>query len=154
MLLRTVALMALTLLGLSRAQAAEADSWYLQTSVYTKHFSPSPEHNNHQDLIGLEYSPREGGVYGAATFRNSFRQRTHYLYAGKRWQPAQSPFYAKVTAGAMQGYRGEHRDKIPFNQLGVAAVIVPSLGVQYRALGVELVLLGNSAAMLTSGVRF
>lgn len=27
--------------------------WYVQTSVYTRHFSPDPEHNNNQDLIGI-----------------------------------------------------------------------------------------------------
>ena len=139
---------------LGYAQAADADSWYLQTSIYTKHFSPSPEHNNDQQLIGLEYSPDEERLYGAATFRNSFRQRTQYVYAGMRWRSVELPLYAKVTAGLMQGYRGEYRDKIPFNQLGIAPVIVPSVGVQYQALGMELVLLGNSAAMITSGLRF
>jgi hypothetical protein len=28
--------------------------WYAQTSVYTKHYSPDPDHNNNQDLIGIE----------------------------------------------------------------------------------------------------
>lgn len=33
------------------------------------------------------------------------------------------------------------RDKTPLNQFGVNSVIVSSLGVQYQALGAELVLL-------------
>ena len=43
--------------------------WYAQTSVYTRHFSPDPDHNNHQDLIGLERNEASGWVYGGATFR-------------------------------------------------------------------------------------
>jgi len=46
------------------------------------------------------------------------------------------------------------RDKTPLNQLGVNSVIVSSLGVQYQALGAELVLLSSSAAMFTTEVRF
>ncbi|MBP3863339.1 MAG: sn-glycerol-3-phosphate transporter, partial [Pseudomonas sp.] len=49
--------------------------WYLQTSVYTRHFSPDPEHNNNQDLIGIERHDASNWLFGAATFRNSFRQR-------------------------------------------------------------------------------
>ena len=41
-------------------QDKDKDFWYVQTSVYTKHFSPDPEHNNNQDLIGLEYHDRSG----------------------------------------------------------------------------------------------
>jgi len=52
------------------SDAADKGFWYLQTSVVTRHFSPDPEHNNHQDLIGLERNDASGFLYGAATFRN------------------------------------------------------------------------------------
>ena len=46
----------------SEAAPTEDDKgfWYAQTSVYTRHFAPDPEHNNHQDLIGLERNEASG----------------------------------------------------------------------------------------------
>ena len=59
-------------------QQKEDGFWYLQTSVYTRHFSPDSEHNNNQDLIGIEHHDASGWLFGGATFRNSFRQRSYY----------------------------------------------------------------------------
>jgi len=128
--------------------------WYAQTSVYTKHYSPDPEHNNHQDLIGIERNQASGWVFGGATFRNSFSQRSNYAYAGKRFESADYPVYVKLTGGLLQGYRGDYKDKIPLNHFGVAPVIIPSVGAHYGPLGAELVFLGANAAMVTTGVRF
>ncbi|ANI00636.1 sn-glycerol-3-phosphate transporter [Pseudomonas koreensis] len=135
---------------------AEKDQgfWYAQTSVYTRHYSPDPEHNNHQDLIGIERNQASGWVFGGATFRNSFRQRSNYAYVGKRYDSSEYPVYLKVTGGLLQGYRGDYKDKIPLNRYGVAPVIIPSVGTHYGPLAAELVFLGANAAMVTSGVRF
>ena len=84
-------------------QEKDKDFWYVQTSVYTKHFSPDPEHNNNQDLIGLEYHDRSGWLVGGATFRNSFRQRSYYAYAGKRFDSDMYPVYFKLTGGLLEG---------------------------------------------------
>ena len=93
--MKKLRLCALLLLAQSGAALADGDPqakdqgfWYLQTSVFTKHFSPDPDHNNNQDLLGLERNEASGWVYGAATFRNSFSQRSYYAYAGKRYQSA------------------------------------------------------------------
>lgn len=128
--------------------------WYAQTSVYTRHYSPDPEHNNHQDLIGIERNQASGWVFGGATFRNSFRQRSNYVYVGKRYDSSEYPLYLKVTGGLLQGYHGDYKDKIPLNRYGVAPVIIPSVGTHYGPLAAELVFLGANAAMVTSGVRF
>ncbi|RON08229.1 sn-glycerol-3-phosphate transporter [Pseudomonas brassicacearum] len=128
--------------------------WYLQGSLYTKHYSPDPDHNNNQDLIGLERNEASGWLFGAATFRNSFSQRSYYAYAGKRYESADYPVYIKLTGGLLQGYSGEYKDKIPLNHFGVAPVIIPSLGAHYGPVAAELVLLGFNAAMITTGVRF
>ncbi|MFV3305485.1 sn-glycerol-3-phosphate transporter [Pseudomonas sp. NY15181] len=141
-------------LGCVAAQAESGDFWYLQTSVYTTHWSHDPDHNNHQDLIGLERNRADGVVFGGATFRNSFSQRSNYVYAGKRFDWEGTPFYAKVTGGALQGYHGKYRDKIPLNHYGVAPAIIPSFGARLGAVGTELVVLGNSAAMVNVGVGF
>ena len=132
----------------------EKSFWHAQTSVYTRHFSPDPGHNNNQDLIGLERNEASGLVYGGATFRNSFSQRSYYVYGGKRYDMADYPVYVKLTGGALQGYRGKYRDKIPLNGLGVAPVIIPSVGTHHGPMAAELVLLGFNAAMVTTGVRF
>lgn len=128
--------------------------WVVQTSVYTRHFSPDPEHNNRQNLIGLERNEASGLVYGAATFRNSFAQRSVYGYVGKRFDSSRYPVYLKVTGGLLHGYRGEYRDKIPLNRYGVAPVIIPGVGVNLGLVSAEAVLLGASAAMLNVGLRF
>lgn len=128
--------------------------WYLQTSVYTRHFSPDSEHNNNQDLIGIERNEASGLVYGVATFRNSFSQRSFYTYAGKRFDSDTYPVYLKLTGGLLQGYRGEYKNKIPLNRFGVAPVIIPSVGAHYGPVAAELVWLGFNAAMITTGVRF
>ena len=133
---------------------ADKGFWYAQTSVYTRHFSPDPKHNNNQDLIGLERNDASGWVFGGATFRNSFSQRSYYAYAGKRYDMTDYPVYLKLTGGVIQGYRGEYRDKIPLNRFGVAPVIIPSVGIHYGPVAAELVLLGFNAAMVTTGVRF
>ena len=135
-------------------QEKDKDFWYVQTSVYTKHFSPDPEHNNNQDLIGLEYHDRSGWRVGGATFRNSFRQRSYYAYAGKRFDSDTYPVYFKLTGGLLEGYHGEYQDKIPLNRFGVAPVIIPSVGAHYGPVAAELVLLGFNAAMITTGLRF
>lgn len=135
------------------AWAGEGDSWYLQTSVFTRHWNHDPQHNNHQDLIGVERNRADGWVWGGATFRNSFRQRSNYVYAGKRFDLDDSPFYFKVAGGAIQGYHGKYRDKIPLNRYGVAPAVIPSVGAQVGRFASEFVVLGNSAGMINLGVN-
>lgn len=148
-------LLAALLLGMPFAGATEADGdyWYLQTSVITRHWTPDPDHNNHQDLIGLERNRADGWVWGGATFRNSFSQRSNYVYAGKRYDLDNSPIYFKVTAGALQGYHGKYRDKIPLNHYGVAPAVIPSIGAQFGRFGAEFVALGANAGMINVGMR-
>jgi hypothetical protein len=152
------ALLLAVMLGLgvaTNSHAAQQDAfWQVQTSLYTRHFSPDPEHNNHQDLLGIERNEASGLLYGAATFRNSFSQRSFYAYAGKRFDSTDYPLYLKVSGGLLQGYKGEYRDKIPLNRFGVAPVIIPALGLHLGAFTAEVALLGASAAMVNVGVRF
>jgi hypothetical protein len=127
--------------------------WYLQTSVYTRHYSYDPAHNDTQHLMGVERNEASGLVWGAATFDNSFSQRSYYAYAGQRFDNATYPVYLKFTGGLIQGYRGEYKNKIPLNHFGIAPAIIPSLGAHYGPVAVELVLLGTSAGMITAGIR-
>lgn len=127
--------------------------WYVQGSVWTTHFDPQPDHNNNQDLIGLERHRDDSYLWGAATFRHSFGERSWYGYTGKRFEFAGTPFNAKLTAGLLYGYRREYRDKIPLNRFGVAPAVIPSVGASYQRVGVDVVLLGAAAAMVNVGVR-
>ncbi|WP_130904900.1 MULTISPECIES: sn-glycerol-3-phosphate transporter [unclassified Pseudomonas] len=127
--------------------------WYLQTSLYTRHYSADPDHNNTQELLGLERNEDSGLLFGASTFKNSFSQRSFYLYAGKRFDNPTYPVYLKLSGGLIQGYHGDYKDKIPLNRFGVAPAIIPSLGAHFGSVATELVLLGTSAAMITAGVR-
>ncbi|MBO6199182.1 MAG: sn-glycerol-3-phosphate transporter [Psychrobacter sp.] len=127
--------------------------WVVQASVYTKHFKHNPEHNNNQELFGLERHTADSYLFGAATFLHSFDQRSYYGYVGKRFDYAGTPFYSKVTAGLLYGYKGEYRDKIPLNRFEIAPVIIPSVGVKYRRASAEIVLLGAAATMINIGFQ-
>lgn len=157
------------------AHAAPGEAFYfqVQTSLWTTHFNPKPEHNNNQNLIGFEvYGERlpeskyqryndsfdyARPLLGAAWFRNSYGQKTIYAYGGirqnlVRYHELQT--YGKITAGFIHGYRGEYQHKIPFNQLGIAPAVVPMVGAQYRSAFAEMTLFGASGVMLTVGVTF
>jgi len=139
---------------LTKGWNTEAGHWQAQTSLYTRHFSPDPEHNNRQDLIGLERHRGDGMLLGGATFRNSFSQRSTYLYLGRQFPLGVSPFHLKLTGGLLHGYRGEHWDKIPLNRYGVAPAILPSAGVTHGRFVGEVIMVGTAATMITAGVRF
>lgn len=133
----------------------EQGTWTLVTSNLVTHYRSDPDHNNRPALVGLEYNrPGDAWLVGGATFRNSFGQRSQYAYVGYRFDAGRWPVYAKVTGGVLQGYRGEYRDKIPFNRFGVAPAIVPAVGVQVNRFSTELMILGNSALGLNLNVDF
>ncbi|HZJ94177.1 MAG TPA: sn-glycerol-3-phosphate transporter [Thiopseudomonas sp.] len=140
------------LYGLTKPVPAEP-YWYLQTSVYTTHYKPKSAHNNNQELIGLERHTENSYLMGGATFLHSYGKRSYYGYVGKRYGFASSPFYGKISAGLLYGYKGKYRDKIPLNHFEIAPAIVPSIGVQYRSVAAEVVLLGAAASMVTVGVK-
>jgi hypothetical protein len=134
------------------------DRFYLQTSVYTVHFNPSPDHVNQQYLVDLEWRFDKfwaGGQWlaGAAIFKNSFGQPSQYLYGGWQVRPfvEAQPLYFKITAGVLHGYKPPYDDKIPFNDSGVAPAILPSVGYCYSRYCSELILFGTAGAMLTVG---
>lgn len=154
MALAGCALLVASLAAVADEAEREGDYWYLQTSVYTKHWSHDPEHNNHQELIGIERIYSDGLLWGAATFKNSFYQRSYYAYLGKVWEHERYPVYVKLSGGLIEGYKGDYDDKIPLNHLGVAPVIIPSFGAHWGPVGAEFVVLGAAAGMINVGLRF
>ena len=93
------------------------DRWYFQTAVYTLHFNPD---DDHEQSIALDatYMFDErwlGGQWfvGLGLFTNSFGQFSQYLYAGLKWRPIpdHQPFYFKLSAGVLHGYRASSRTR-------------------------------------------
>lgn len=136
----------------------ELDHALVQTSLYTRHFDPDPEHNNHQKLISLEFHPPDDWLAGGARFQNSFAQESIYLYVGREfplWHFAHDiSLRAKLTAGLLHGYRGEYQDKIPLNHLGISPAALPSIGIRWGRVEGDLILFGGAGMMITAGLRF
>lgn len=130
------------------------DRFKLETSFYTKHYNPDPAHNNDQNLLLGEWNITQQWLVGAAMFDNSFSQPTQYVYGGYRLRPLSSvpPFYFKITAGLIHGYKDEYRDKIPFNGWGIAPVIIPTVGYCVNRFCSELIFFGAAGVMATVGV--
>jgi hypothetical protein len=151
---RVAALLAALTGSAVQAQEVKLDRFYVQTSLYTKHFNPDPRHNSVQYLIDVEWHRPGNWLFGASFFRNSFDQPSQYVFFGKQWRPFDSyPLvHVKLTAGILHGYKGEFRDKIPFNSSGFAPVILPSIGLSGKRFGSEIIFFGISGAMLTAGV--
>jgi hypothetical protein len=130
------------------------DRFYLETSVYTHHWTYDPAHDDHQDLILGEWNITPSWLVGASYFKNSFGQPTEYVYGGYRFRPFESaqPLYIKVSAGLVYGYKYPYKDKIPFNSSGIAPVIIPSVGYCINRFCGEAVIVGTASIILTLGV--
>jgi hypothetical protein len=130
------------------------DRFYLETSLYTRHFSSDPAHVDKQKLILGEWNITEQWLVGASFFDNSFGQPTQYVYGGWRYRPFEQlqPFYVKVSAGLTHGYKDQYRDKIPFNHSGIAPIVIPSIGYCFSRICSELVLFGGAGMLVTLGV--
>jgi len=130
------------------------DRFYLETSVYTRHFHYDAAHDDHQNLVLGEWNITEQWLVGASFFHNSFGQSSQYVYGGYRFRPFESlqPLYFKVSAGLVHGYTDEYQDKIPFNNSGIAPVIVPSVGYCFNRFCSELVIFGGAGLLVTFGV--
>jgi hypothetical protein len=139
----------------SSGRGWKIESWSVQTSLYTRHFDPEPDHVNDQSLLALETGFANEWIGGLAIFDNSFGQDTQFLYMARRWPLFRSDhWYAKLMGGLMHGYKDEYEDKIPFNGLGVAPAILPALGYSNGPFIGELHLGGLSVVTLTAGVKF
>jgi len=131
------------------------EGWNLQTSLYTRHWDPSPEHNNDQNMVTVEARFHDEWLAGLSVFDNSFDQPTQLLYVGRTWALFDSShWYLKLIGGLIHGYKDEYQDKIPLNGLGVAPAILPSLGYRRGYLVVEAHFAGVAAMTVTAGIRF
>jgi len=126
------------------------------------HFNPSDEHVNANHLVAVEllttrwtFWGAERSLAGLALFDNSFGQFSQFLYIGLEWDLARvagGELYVNATAGLLHGYKEPYEDKIPFNDLGIAPVIIPTLGWRYGNLALSVSLLGGNGLM--SGISW
>lgn len=105
---RAMGMGAAILLATATAEAQPSlvfDHALLQTSLYTRHFEPEPDHNNNQQLVGLELHDPNRWFAGAAWFKNSYDQPTWYFYGGREfvlWSPsADASVRAKLSGGGI-----------------------------------------------------
>lgn len=136
--------------------AEETSYWVLQTSAYTRHFNPDPRHINRQKLVHVEYHWSDQWFVAAGSVTSSFGQPVTYVTYGKQWRPLESVplLHVKLSGGIYHGYKGEFRDKVPFNSSGFAPAILPSIGLSGKYFSGEVVLFGGNAAMIAVGVVF
>jgi len=143
------------LMAAGNASALDIKEWRFQTSLYTRHWDPQPEHVNKTKLLNLEIETTTKWIYGFAWFDNSFGQPSQYLYAGYSWKLFRTDWaYFKVTGGLLHGYKEPYEDKIPFNEYGIAPAIVPTFGVRYKRVFSEVQILGTAAFTITAGFNF
>ena len=135
---------------------AKIERFYVQTSLYTKHYHYDARHNDRQTLIAFEGHWADNTMWGASWFRNSFGQPSQYLYYGKLWRPIDSfpLLHLKLTGGILHGYKGEFRDKIPFNRSGIAPALLPSIGLSGKQFSVDAILFGTNGVMISAGFFF
>jgi hypothetical protein len=139
------------------ANDADPRHWLLQTGVYGRHYGSRPDLNEEYRYLGLEYHWVSRWLAGAATFRNSFDQSCQMLYGGKLWRPLEERaplLHLKLVGGLVHGYKGEYDDNIPWNEYGVAPMILPTVGVSGRRFTSDVVFYYRAGFLVTVGVLF
>ena len=130
--------------------------WEVMLSPYTHHWNDNPEHRPVK-LISLDSHVSGGRFCGLALFTNSFGQGSAYAYVGKQWDGilGNPKLFTKVSAGLLYGYRGAYKEKIPFNNYGIAPAIIPSLGYAFTPKdSAQVFLLGNAGVLFAYARSF
>lgn len=128
------------------------------------HFSPSEEHVDFNHFVAAElissrwtFWGAERSIVGFSVLDNSFGLFSQYAYVGQEWDLAAfagGQVYANVTAGLLHGYKEPHQDKIPFNSLGIAPAIIPTVGWRYGRFTALISLLGTNGFLASIGWSF
>ena len=136
-------------------QYAETN-WYVQAGGYM-HYTDDEEYEGPPWFAGIEYQRSRNRVVGLSVFNNSFGEFTQYAYLGKSFYPSDRypGFRIKLTAGVAHGYSGEHHKLLPIrwgDSWGIG--IVPTIGYQWDALGVDIGVLSASGLLFLVGYEF
>lgn len=143
---------------------APGDQFRLSYGPAAYHFTPSDEHAEYNHMVSGELLSRrwtlwdaDRSIIGLALLDNSFGQFSQYAYFGQEWDLRQlwgGHVYANVTVGLLHGYKEPYQDKIPFNELGIAPAIVPTIGWRYSRFNVAVSLLGTNGLLVSIGWLF
>ena len=134
--------------------------FFLQRSVFSRHWKDNYRYNNKQELLGLEYQLTDSKLIGLTKFKNSFNQSCWYSYIGRSyllWDiSSQTKVYGKMTVGFISGYDDENgRYNGIYNRLKTFPVIVPGFELEYKKIFIfDLVFYASSGFMITTGVKF
>jgi hypothetical protein len=131
-------------------------NWYFQAGGYM-HYDDDEEYEGPPWFVGVEYQKSRNRVIGLSVFNNSFGQFTQYAYLGKTFHPSQKypDFRIKLTGGVVHGYTGDHHKIMPIrwgDSWGLG--IVPGIGYQWDALGVDVAVLSASGLLFLVGYEF
>ncbi len=135
---------------LSEALDEHQGHWRLAVSPYTLHFHPSPEHR-YVWAVGIERQQHNDWLAGASFFSNSFGQESGFVYVGKRYTGLLANYpklYGQWTAGILYGYKGEYKDKVPFNYRGFSPGLLVGLGWNFdNKWAAQVNMLGDAGLM-------
>ena len=142
--------------GADESESILPANWYLQAGSYM-HYSDDEDYAGTPWFLGIEHYNGNGTITGFSVFENSFGQFSQYLYIGKNWYPWEKypGLRLKLTAGLVHGYGGEHKDTSPINWGDAWAIgVVPGIGYQKGALGVDVAILSASGLLFLVGYEF
>jgi len=131
------------------------DHLYFQAGSYV-HFHSDDDFAGNRLFASLEAIKSNNWLYGLALFNNSFDQFSQYLYGGKifNFHGRLDGIHAKITAGLLHGYKGDFKDRVPYNNAGVSPAVIPGIGYKDGRFGADAFLLGFSGVLFTVGMEF
>lgn len=138
------------------ADGALPRPWYLQGGGYI-HYESDDDHEGAPLVLGIEYHKPSQWFGGFTIFNNSFDQFSQYAYLGRAFRPldAWPGLRLKLSAGIVQGYRGEHADALPVRwEESWGLGVVPSVGYQKGRIGFDVAFLKESAVLFLFGYQF
>lgn len=142
-------------LAAAAGTTADKPTWELVLGPGAYHWHNDEKHSR-VVLLGLERSEADGSMAGFSAFRNSFSQPCGYAYYGHIWN---NPFdglnlYVKLSGGVIYGYKGEHKNGVPFNHGGFGLAVIPALGYRLTPKdSVQAAMLGTAAVIFTYNRR-
>jgi hypothetical protein len=161
LLTHPIALLSLCIAWILPFAVPAAEHWYSYDHLYFQagtyvHYHSDDDFAGNKLFASLEAIKSSDWLYGLALFNNSFGQFSQYLYGGKiiDFHGRLDGFHAKITAGLLHGYKGDYKDRVPLNDLGVSPAIIPGIGYQGRLFGLDAFLLGFSGVLFTAGMDF
>lgn len=131
-------------------------NWAVTLAPYAHHWRFNPEHRP-VFLGALERQVPGNRFCGLALFRNSFGQPAAYAYVGQQWNHLMGhpELFVKLSAGFIYGYKGKYQNKIPFNEYGIAPVVIPSVGYALsKDDSLQVMVLGTAGLLFSYGRAF